>query len=339
MTDEPTSRRAVLQSGAALSAVLAAGGLSGCLDSIPFVGGSSALGRTPADSEAVATMDAEAVREADASETLADAYFGAKAESRWYDGPEDYDGALERFEDETGIDPGDVTRLTMYAEYDSGYSSTFNSEYGAVILEADLSEDDLVDAMEDSLDEDYDDDEESGKTVYEPEEEYNSWIGVLEDGVYVLGAEDAVVDSIKATTGDDEGVDDVLRQAYGDTRDGAVRWVSEIPGSQIPDEVPIGQETIDTEALADAESAAGAMYTTGSTLGATVRITPDDGDDAGDIEDSLDELLSAAADSTRGDIGDEFDEVELDTAGGTVTMTYERDVDDVADLIESWVTY
>ena len=329
MASNGPTRRDVLKSGGALAGVAVLGGLSGCLDSIPFLGGDSALGNVPEDSEGAVYLSLDTVREDDATQAVADAYLA----NSYYE-PNDFDGLLDQFEDQTDLDPEGAHELTGFAEYnDSGGTS----DYGGAILRTDWAEDDLVDALEDSGP-DLDEGEEAGKTVYEPEEDYGSWMGVIEEGTFVVGSEDAVVGSIELSAGEGEQMDQALRDAYSSTRDAPVRFVSVVPTDQFDDELGYGDNTVDLSAVDDIEHASGSIYQDGDVRGLSVTLTVDDGDAAGDLADTIEEVIEFYQDavSEDSDIHSELDEIEVSEESSAATVTYEKDVDEIEDLVEEY---
>lgn len=335
-----TTRRQFLKAGTALAGAAA---ISGC-SSVPLVGsGGSALSRVPEDAEFVATANVEAMLADDGVEELANAYFSLQAESDYYEGPEDMEDALDQYEDELGLDPRSVTTIISFGEYGGeqryGVAGAVDQSYAGMIVESDWSTDDVEDALEEGGMEFTEDDYED-KTVFEPEYEDNVWVGVLEEGTFVFGTQDAMEDAIDATTGDDDGIDADLKGAYDESREGLARFASEVPEKQIPQEVPTGDgDRMDAEPLTDVDTTYGSLYGDGDTRGMALNMIADDEDTAEDINDILKgglALLERQAESTGEDaMVDLLDKFEVSADGSTVAVTFEATIDELTDGLES----
>jgi hypothetical protein len=307
-----------------LIGVTALGGLSGCLDMVPFLGGDSGLANVPEDSEAAVYINLDTAREDDGTEVVVNAFLENDA-----GGPQDFDELLDEFENETNLAPEDAHELVAFAEYgDSGVAS----EYGGAIITTDWDESDVVDALEESgptLNEE----EEAGKTVYEPEEAYGNWMGVLEDGKYVFGTEDAVVESVELSAGEGEQIDEQLRNAYDSTGSSPVRFVSTVPDDQFPDEIGRGENAVDLTVVDNIEHASGSVYRDGEVRGLSVTLTVDDGDAVGDLADTINDVIELYQEALSEEISAELDEIEVSEESDAVTVSYENAVDDIEAMI------
>lgn len=335
-----TTRRQFLKAGTALAGAAA---ISGC-SSVPLMGdGGSALSRVPEDAAFVATANVEALLADDGVEELANTYFSLRAESEYYEGPEDLEGALDEYEDDLGLDPRAVTTIVSFGEYGGeqsyGVAGALDQSYAGMIVESDWTTDDVEDAISDQGME-YTEDEYGDTTVFEPEYEQSVWVGVLGEGAFVFGTQDAMEDAIDVANGDDDGIDADLKDAYDKSRDGLARFASDVPEKQLPQEVPTGDgNRMDAEPLTDVSTTYGSLYGDGDTRGMAVNMVADDQDTAEDINDILKgglALLERQAESSgEAEMVDLLDKFEVAADGSTVTVTFETTIDELKSALES----
>ena len=336
MNTENPARRDVLRTGAALSGLAALGSLAGCSGLLDAEGGggSGQLARVPEDADAAAHVDVETVLDDKATENVVDAQLAIQAERSWYDGPETFEAALSDFQDSTGLDPDGIQTATPFFEFAGSDSyQTVDQEFYGTVLTADWSEDDLIASIEDSGTE-YEADEHAGQPVYEPDNDYSYWVGVLADGEYVLGSEDAVEDTIDVAAGEEDVLDSDLQNAYANTRAGPVRFVSTVPADERPETTGPSDE-IDLGILSDVETVAGAVYVNGDNRGVEMTFTAADEETADDVAAMLDGLVTLASDDIPNDaVSSALDEVEITQDGTAVVVAYEASVATLVNLVE-----
>jgi len=333
----------VLRAGAGIASVAAVGGLAGCSEQIPDVSGGGGgqgvdlLGLVPEDANGAYYANIDAISEDEAIKTVFNAYLERNAYSD--DDPEDYEEFKEQIQDETDLDVEKANEALVFGEYSD------SEGYGGLILESEWTEDDLIDGLEEGGS-DYDEDEHEGKTVYEQESEYSdSAVGVLSEGRFVFGTVDAVEDTIDVQTGNKDKLDENLRNAYKDTKNAAVRFVSDVPEEQLETtgyddeeeyEEEIGDETVDYSSVQDIEHSSGSIYADDDTRGMQINYEASDSDAAEEFEEVLNTLKEISEEESE---SDEFDE-QLENAtisrdGTTVTVTYETTVDEIEDAVET----
>ncbi|MEF8830334.1 MAG: twin-arginine translocation signal domain-containing protein [Halobacteriales archaeon] len=327
------SRRDVLRTAGALGAAGLATSLAGCQQVQNMVGmGSNRTNQVPEDADSALFVDVGAVMDDDGVKTIANAYLDEISQSEYYEGPDDYEELKDRFEDEADLDPSEIQWQIGFSEY-SDYGVT--SEYGGSLFEANWAEDDVVDALEDNNDVSYDDDDHEGKTVYEPESDYGSYLGVISGSKYVIGSQDAVEDAIDVAAAGGDKMDQELRDAYGSTRNAPVRYV----GGMVPnlsETTSVGGEELDVTPLSDVERVAGAVYKDGDKRGTENTMDVEDENDAEDVADVLDGYFALVSEGEYvSDIAkDVADEIEVEQNGSEVVVRYETTVSDVEDAIE-----
>ncbi|MFB6164306.1 MAG: hypothetical protein ABEJ31_04030 [Haloarculaceae archaeon] len=335
MTLEKPSRRRLLRTGAAATSLAALGSIAGCTDVVDSVmGGDGKVKQVPSDAEAAGTIDVAAVREDDGTRQVVDAYLEVRAQSDWYSGPEDFQGLLDQFEEDTGLDPAKLSTATpFYAYSDKEYGVTSDEFYGSLFA-AEWAEDDLIDAAEEGGT-DYSDSDYGGKTVYEPDNDYSVWYGVFADGEYVYGTEDAVKAAIDVRNGDGDSLDEDLRKAYEQTRSAPVRFVSTVPANKVPDTIGRNDQ-VQTGVLADVDHAAGSIYRDGDTRGFALTLAADDESAADDVAAMIDGLVTFTKRQTERDaLASALDAVEVAQDGAKVDVTAELSVDQLVELAKS----
>lgn len=328
------TRRDVLRTGAGVSAVAALGGLAGCSGLTGGGGGESEGGvqGLPEDAGAAAVIDAEAVRTDDATAALVNAFLDVQAEREYYDGPENYEAVLDEFENETGLDPEGASTLTPFFGWGGEYSPV-DGEFAAARFEADWSAEDVVDSLEENGGS-YSDEAYADGTLYEPDEEYRSYLGVLGDGRYVVGTEDAVTDTLDVEAGEADAIPETLQSAYAETRTAPVRFVSGVPEDEVPESAG-GQ--FDTSVFRNVESVAGSVYADGDTRGIETTLAAGSESDAEDIADIIDGGLTVVEQDAPEAVAAELDAVEVTQDGTGVTVSYEATVDELTAFVDEAV--
>jgi hypothetical protein len=340
MASHDPSRRDVLRTGAALSGLATLGSLAGCaglLNSENARTGEQLTG-VPESADAAAHADAAAVIDDDGAQRVVDAMLGVQAEKSWYSGPEDFEGMLSTVEDETGLDPEGVETVTPFFEWGSESSfGTVSPDFHGVLFEADWAADAVVDSLEASHD-DYEETDHAGQPVYEPDFERGTWFGVVADGEYVIGSEDAVKDAIDVEHDDEDSMDEDLRTAYADTRSGPIGFVGTVPSDLLPDTTG-PDDQFDLTVLDGVETVAGAVYENGDNRGVETTFAAEDEETAEDLASLLDGLFSFASDQAGdGAIGSELDAVEVGQDGTDVIVSYEASVAELVDAVEETMT-
>lgn len=351
MRHEQTTRREAMRLGGALAGVLAVG-TAGCVDTVQDVaglGGGAALGSVPEDAESVFYVDVAGALSDETVESVVNAYFEAYAAQQRqygsYDGPEDLDGALSDFEDETDLDPESLKDITGFYEY-SGQSP--KSETFGAIVNAEWSADDVQDAIEEAQqDGDVEEDEYNGKTVFISENEYgpDSWVGVLDATTFAVGTETSVEAVIDVAAGDEDALGGDLKSAYNGLPSGYATYATEVPNTSAFDDIDQRREDVDASTLEDVDYTGGSLYVDGETVGIEWNLIAGDSDEAEEIletlEDGRDEMIAEleGSDADEADTAiEEVESIDLAQDGNTVTVTYETTAGDIEDFIDDVYT-
>lgn len=333
-----SSRRDVLRIGTALAGLTTLGSLAGCAsqqDPDQTPDGSEQLTRVPAAADGTLHADAETVLSDRGTEHVVNAFLHVKAQRSWYSGPESFEGLLSSFTDEIGLDAEGVTSTTPFWAWNTNDTfHLFSQSFYGWLVRANWSKDNLVTAIE-QANTDYTEREYTGQPVYEPTRQGTYWMGVVDDGEYVLGSESAVKDAIDVQHDDGDQLSDGLKSAYASTRPGPVRFVGTIPAAQLPDSAGPNDQ-YDLTILDDIETVTGAIYVNGDNRGIETRFSATDEGTADDAAAMLDGLMTLASDEANADeLAAALDEVAVAQDGTNVVVSYEASISDLADLVEA----
>ena len=198
MTDSPSGvrldRRTVLASGAALAV-----GLAGCNEEGDDRAEPDDLSSyVPASAAAVVHADM-ALTGSRATRDLLSAHAG-----------EDED-LLQRIERETGIDPEDVDEVLVFSEEPGGDRRT-------LVFAGDIDEAAVRNAAEERSDADYEAVDHDNGTVYSADDPEAPSVGTVAESQYVVGDEADVKTALDVFAGDEDGLQDPLRDAFEDVR-------------------------------------------------------------------------------------------------------------------------
>ncbi|WP_262174961.1 hypothetical protein [Haloarcula laminariae] len=221
------------------------------------------------------------------------------------------------FENETGIDPGPAREVVVFSDNRSAEESA----YRGLVLRTNAGTDTAVAGIRDATNGSYRSTTYNGRTIYVPANASDRYVGVLGEGELVVGTQAAVRDTIDVSQGDADRVDGPLRQAYGTTGNGTVRFATTAPGQWVPG----GSSFLDTEAYRQLDTASGTYYIDGGSAVLTARLGASSTADAQTVAQATEgatvigqrtiENESAAA---------ALESVNVSREGETVTVRYEQ---------------
>lgn len=316
---------------------------------VPFLGGGNGMiGTVPEDVDLVMYMDSSIANDEATNDLAAEFNAMAGAESG------DETDIEASFEADTDLSYDGLNSLVVFGKYpDDGSGSgtavgpgpasqLAGTDYGAALIDSNWAEDDFVDAMEDAPSGEsvtvYAEDEYEGYTVYvqQPTEddipdyiqdtENPTWVGVIADGKYVVGSEDAVKDALDVNAGEEDAFSGDLRDAYDQTRDGLIKFASAVPEDQV-------NSGMASQSAENVDYVAGSYYSSGSeTLGMELRMITGSSDDAENIIAQIDGGLATLDESVDDDdVKALLDSVETSQSGSTAVVTFEAETSTIAD--------
>lgn len=341
MRTNDLARRDLLRAGAGVVAVAAGAGTAGCTQRVTNLvggGGNAKATWAPADSQAVLVVDVQSILNDEATRKLANAYFETAAEREYYEGPANYEEALNTAEEESDLPPTDLRGVTAFGNYDAIQHD--GEAYGGLVFTAAWPEEDIVAALEEDGPElvatDY-----NGTTVYEHESEYSDMaLGVLGDNRFVFGLRAAVEDAIDVDSGETNAITEELDSAFDATRNGsAIRFAVEVPEETIPREIPTRNgDAIELDAYQDVPYVAGATYSTGNAVGVELLLLATDEAAAEAVQEQTEALITfvKSLDSTTEEMEAFLDNIEVARPDpSTVKLAYEQPVDEIVAQIEA----
>ncbi|WP_435178231.1 hypothetical protein [Halorussus sp. AFM4] len=331
--------------GALVIVLAAAGGAAGFVLGVgPFAdsSGSASVSQVPADSDAVFYVDA-AITDDPATKALVNRSLSARADDEYYDGPSSYEELREQARGNTSLDPSEVEEVLSFAKYPAENASPDAPSYWGVIVHADWSTEDVAAELKNkSTSRTWTESSYKGHTVYksEPESEYRdpSWFAVLGDGQFVAGQPTAVKDAIDVDEGDADSLGGSVREAYDGLRDDAlVAFAADVPRERIPEqsvERASQRAPVDYSVFTSIDLVSGAYYTSSDGLGVTVNMRATSADAAKDVNDVTQGGISFASGTVSNEtVKQGLRDVEVSRDGSTVSVSYEKSVDQVTRLL------
>ncbi len=247
---------------------------------------------------------------------------------------EDVESARESFEEQTGLDPQQVTRIVAFSET----PDNVGSEYGGAIVRADWDETDVIDGLEQTQGIAYDDEDYEGYTLYTPRSEFGStYVGVVEEGVYVIGTENAVKDALEVQAGEEDGINDELLSTFEQTDQGLIRTATAFPASELPLSAATDDAPFSLNPVENVEYAGASYQIDGNAVTVSVVMITDSADSARDVSDMMDGARSFAAGSANDDsVKQDLRDASVERNDNRVRVTFDATEDVIETLIEDY---
>lgn len=319
-------------------AVVAIGGVGFTVLSGPA--SASAVEQVPDGVDTVVHVDM-AITNDTVSRELASAGLNSTTRRVGVSGPANLSAAGSKLDNQTDLDLRAVSDVVLFGRLNRSVSpdgGVEDAEYVGVIVHADWEIDEFFESVRNDTDgvapTEYERTSYNGQPVLAPVGESaaaGGWVGVLDDGKFVLGSEAAVKDSVDVAVGDAGSFDGELRSAYGETPSGLVTFAFAVPQRSIPGE---GEMDVEIEDYQPVETVAGSYYTTRTGAGVELRMVASGTEDARDAADiTAGELARAAGTAENETVQEVLRAVEVERNGDTVTVSYEESVDGVEVLL------
>lgn len=358
MTSDTDGGRGIFGSaifkGAAIVALLALVGVGaaqmGVLDLGSSGGASDAVKQVPDGVDSVVKVDAEILEDDLTKQFYAETYDYVQnnTDDRARAGasqsmPANLTALYDRAENETGLAPEDLDEVVVFQQHRDGYSEP---QYAGAIVHADWNESEFVGTVENSSHVEYENETRHGMTVYRPAEEDDSrfapdpdWVGVIDDGEYVVGSEAAVNDTLAVAAGEAEPFGGEMLDAYEDTRDGYVRSVERSGNvnltqlNEADDRTGINLTKYGEE-YNNVHMTAGSMYVTDDAIGSETTVYTNATSAAKDVESLYDGVLSIYAGAVQNEtLEEELRSVEVERDGTEVHVSRETDLETAMELL------
>jgi len=359
MDDSTTSRRTVLKSTAALATIGTLAGCSGGGGTTTAGGdggdgsdgddggdggtqmpsGSAGQGQrvsaVPASANMLVYLDYEQFRTDEDLKRLLDT--GVQSGT----GAQGVEGALESQGLGDAIDPAKVYDMMLFAEIPEDDPMAGASSNGGAIFWTGLPAGDAVPAMKTAASEngtELTEETYSGKTMLMSESGTGS-IGVVSEGVYVVGTDQVIRDTIDVATGSGESASGAVTDALANTKDAPVRFAADLPTGTFSsgDGTSGGTGAMQYTSKIDVVSG-GLFYKNGSEVGFRLNATMTDEQSATEATQMLKQfktVYSQQADQMEQG-GEELKRIlgnlSISQSGKTVSASYEDTVDNLIQL-------
>jgi hypothetical protein len=182
--------------------------------------------------------------------------------------PQTLDAALDQVENQTGIDPRDLTEALVFADTSTLIQSVESTQgsgslpYCGALVEGDLDESSFILSIEEKIRQTLRRSDYQGYTIYTlttlDDEDGGLSIAFLADGQFVIGTSQAVKDVIDVTAGLQEPISGDVFDLYSQLGDALIKVASSVPESlteQIPDEIPLGPINVSMRSFRDIDYA------------------------------------------------------------------------------------
>ena len=249
---------------------------------------------------------------------------------------EDFQESMTEFEAETGLDPSGFNSMLIYGQ-DTGMSTSVDSssqEDVGIVVDTEWSTDELMSAIEsnDSVSLQEQDYAESGSLYKVVDEtsasEDDTYLGVHGNGVFVLGTEGPVRNSLDITYADGSALSGTLREAYDNTRDGYMSFAMTMPEDSGSTGSGMGSQM-----TSDIQAMTGVYYTSGDTVGLEGRIIMSSEQSAQRLSQGVQMLMTSY--SQDPEMATVVENLDVAQDGSDVTFTYESDVQTLIEASES----
>jgi hypothetical protein len=289
--------------------------------------------------------------------------FSTAGEQEDYDGPADREEMLDDIEEQTGLDPREMNEAVGFSKTPETPGTATPgpdeieqtaTQYSGTWLTAGWSEDGIVAAIESQSGQfELESSEHSGYTVYEPvpagEETPPSGVesetpparmGVIADGEYVTGTEEAVKDALDVAAGDTNSATDELRDVYSGVRGGLLKMASTVPENLPQDSLPQGtvgegDVEIQPERLEELQGGALVFYTDGSDMNMSASMTAESEESAGHVVEIIDGAIASMKRNVENDdLAAKLDDVSVEQDGRSVSVDYANDLASISEIID-----
>jgi hypothetical protein len=328
----------VFLAGGTVLTALALGGFLPVLD-----GGDEMIDRVPGEADTVVYVDPSVVSDP-TTKRMINATLEPFAAQESYEGPADYGELMAEYDNETGEDELALSKLHSVMIYGSTAGNESGDEYYGVVVDSAWDNSEFVETVRN--DSDLSETTYEGYTVYVNESADDGQaelLGVLGEGLYVMGTEAAVEDAIDVDRGASDPVSGDLRETYRNTRDGYIQFATSLEKSDINDSTLPGtaggysREQV-RDLFEDTHTVAGSYYTDGDAIGFETRFGTNGEDTAGDLTNLVDAgVVRAKNNATNESVVSVYDSVEVNQDGADAVMRIEVDSDTVAEAIQSTV--
>lgn len=253
------------------------------------------------------------------------------------DTPSSYQEILTEAKNESNVSFEKFNDATIYTKAETmnevQSSGADGETYFGVIVSSEWSEDEFTTVMNENTKDDNSLQESSynGQTLYVSsanESDEKLYIGVRDDGRFVLGTEQAVKDALDVSAGDSDPISGTVRSQLLENKNAFVSFASKMPETN--DTVAGGQ------AFNQAEYISGAYYAEDDTIGLEVLMDFPSADNASIVADQARGVLATGESQVENEtIRNHISKVSIDVSEQMVSVEYESSVTEFNNLVDT----
>lgn len=244
-----------------------------------------------------------------------------------------YDEALQQAQDEGNLSLDAVETVLTFGTYPEADAT---EAYGGMLVESSLNESEFVGVFEDAGAE-LEATTYNGQSVYvnsSAAADQDGYLGVLGDGLYVVGTQAAVEDAIDTNAGDADHFSGDLRESLDDTENGYYEFAFTVPEERMPS--ASDDAMVDTGPFNRIDVVSGSYFADDDdTFGVRMTVTAANESDAAAINETSQQALALAQFSVEEDaLRQTLANVTVAQDGRYVTYEYETTVTAFLDSLE-----
>ena len=244
-----------------------------------------------------------------------------------------YDEALQQAQDEGNLSVDAFETVLAFGTYPEANAT---SAYGGMLVESTLNESAFVDVFEDAGAE-LEATTYNGQPVYvnsSAAADQDGYLGVLGNGLYVVGSQAAVEDAIDTNAGEADHFSGDLRDALDDTENGYYEFAFTVPEERMPSDTE--NAMVETGPFNRIEVVSGSYFADDDdTFGVRMTVTAANASDAASINETSQQALALAQFGVEERaLRQTLDNVTVAQDGRYVTFEYETTVTAFLDSVE-----
>lgn len=251
--------------------------------------------------------------------------------------PQSYQEALSEMEVNSTISFEKVNDATVYTTADtmnSVQSSGVNNSYFGVIISSEWTAGEFITVLQNGTDtnESFQETTYNDQTLYvsnASETSEKAYLGVRDDGRFILGTEQAVKDALDVSAGDASALTGTVRNQLLENKNSLVAFASKMPEST-------STASTGTQALNKAEYISGAYYAEGDSIGVEVLMDFPSPENASIVADQAQGMIATGQSQVQnGTIKEHISKVSIDVEEQMVSVEYESTVEEFNTLVDT----
>ena len=258
--------------------------------------------------------------------------------------PQTLDEALDKLENETGVDLNCFTNVTVFANVSTlaesmGYLEGSGLPYYGALVEGDIDESSIIHSMEQKTGQQFETSDYQGYTIYTAviSDSGNRTPSItFLDGQLVIGTSQAVEDVIDVVVGSQNPISGSVFDWYSQLGDAVIKIACRVPEpltGKIPEEVPVGPMNLTLRSFRDINYATFTITKDETTVTATVDLIFTNTDSAKDSKGLLSTAITAGKYAVPDpDAREVLSKVHISGSGSSVSLTLAMTMSEIEHL-------